>query len=196
MTRKSEVRSLKFEVGKGPRVFHFLLQTSDFILPFGPIAQRLEPPAHNRPVPGSNPGGPTNLRSHVTRRLPAVAASRRRRASEYPGELRLASLPGASPREGVRRSLGEGGPSIAAQRRRRVGAPRELRLASPLSSRGIACELRPGKPRTRAEAVSPKLGAVSRPSGGGHTTAVRFRLRFGGAFFLGSTHSCMPTSND
>ena len=25
----------------------------------GPIAQRLEPPAHNRPVPGSNPGGPT-----------------------------------------------------------------------------------------------------------------------------------------
>src|SRR5204862_8253077 len=24
----------------------------------GPIAQRLEPPAHNRPVPGSNPGGP------------------------------------------------------------------------------------------------------------------------------------------
>src|SRR6476620_8349672 len=30
---------------------------------FGPIAQRLEPPAHNRPVPGSNPGGPTNFRS-------------------------------------------------------------------------------------------------------------------------------------
>ena len=27
----------------------------------GPIAQRLEPPAHNRPVPGSNPGGPTNF---------------------------------------------------------------------------------------------------------------------------------------
>ena len=25
----------------------------------GPIAQRSEPPAHNRPVPGSNPGGPT-----------------------------------------------------------------------------------------------------------------------------------------
>src|SRR5438270_12511370 len=25
----------------------------------GPIAQRLEPPAHNRPVPGSTPGGPT-----------------------------------------------------------------------------------------------------------------------------------------
>src|SRR5882724_2553128 len=24
----------------------------------GPIAQRLEPPAHNRLVPGSNPGGP------------------------------------------------------------------------------------------------------------------------------------------
>ena len=27
----------------------------------GPIAQRSEPPAHNRPVPGSNPGGPTTL---------------------------------------------------------------------------------------------------------------------------------------
>ena len=27
----------------------------------GPIAQRLEPPAHNRSVPGSNPGGPTIL---------------------------------------------------------------------------------------------------------------------------------------
>jgi hypothetical protein len=26
---------------------------------FGPIAQRSEPPAHNRSVPGSNPGGPT-----------------------------------------------------------------------------------------------------------------------------------------
>jgi hypothetical protein len=25
----------------------------------GPIAQRSEPPAHNRKVPGSNPGGPT-----------------------------------------------------------------------------------------------------------------------------------------
>lgn len=27
----------------------------------GPIAQRLEQSAHNREVPGSNPGGPTNL---------------------------------------------------------------------------------------------------------------------------------------
>ena len=27
----------------------------------GPIAQRSEPPAHNRSVPGSNPGGPTKL---------------------------------------------------------------------------------------------------------------------------------------
>ena len=25
----------------------------------GPIAQLAEPPAHNRSVPGSNPGGPT-----------------------------------------------------------------------------------------------------------------------------------------
>ena len=29
----------------------------------GPIAQRSEPPAHNRPVPGSNPGGPTTCSS-------------------------------------------------------------------------------------------------------------------------------------
>ena len=28
---------------------------------FGPIAQRSEPPAHNRSVPGSNPGGPTKF---------------------------------------------------------------------------------------------------------------------------------------
>jgi hypothetical protein len=27
----------------------------------GPIAQLEEPPAHNRLVPGSNPGGPTSL---------------------------------------------------------------------------------------------------------------------------------------
>jgi hypothetical protein len=31
------------------------------VSPGGPIAQRLEPPAHNRVVPGSNPGGPTSL---------------------------------------------------------------------------------------------------------------------------------------
>ena len=43
--------------------FCFQLQTSYFILPFGPIAQRLEPPAHNRLVPGSNPGGPSFLNS-------------------------------------------------------------------------------------------------------------------------------------
>src|SRR5207247_1162737 len=71
---------------------YFLLPTSYFILPLGPIAQRLEPPAHNRPVPGSNPGGPT------------FALGLRR-------ELRR-----ASPCEGVRRSLGEGGPSLDAER--------------------------------------------------------------------------------
>ena len=30
-------------------------------LSLGPVAQRLERPAHNRLVPGSNPGGPTSL---------------------------------------------------------------------------------------------------------------------------------------
>jgi hypothetical protein len=30
-----------------------------FFMPQGPIAQLVEPPAHNRSVPGSNPGGPT-----------------------------------------------------------------------------------------------------------------------------------------
>ena len=30
---------------------------------YGPIAQRSEPPAHNRSVPGSNPGGPTTRRN-------------------------------------------------------------------------------------------------------------------------------------
>jgi hypothetical protein len=34
----------------------------------GPIAQRSEPPAHNRPVPGSNPGGPTISSSTAGRR--------------------------------------------------------------------------------------------------------------------------------
>ena len=28
----------------------------------GPIAQLVEPPAHNRKVPGSNPGGPTYIK--------------------------------------------------------------------------------------------------------------------------------------
>ena len=35
---------------------------------FGPIAQRSEPPAHNRSVPGSNPGGPTNLTKRTSTR--------------------------------------------------------------------------------------------------------------------------------
>ena len=38
----------------------------------GPVAQRSEPPAHNRVVPGSNPGGPT------TRPIDAAGGLRRR----------------------------------------------------------------------------------------------------------------------
>ncbi len=34
----------------------------------GPIAQLVEPPAHNRQVPGSSPGGPTNTSSAKVRR--------------------------------------------------------------------------------------------------------------------------------
>ena len=35
----------------------------------GPIAQLVEPPAHNRKVPGSNPGGPINeLLTNVSNR--------------------------------------------------------------------------------------------------------------------------------
>ena len=49
----------------------------------GPIAQRSEPPAHNRPVPGSNPGGPTSLRpaeawpGHTRRRRASARQARR-----------------------------------------------------------------------------------------------------------------------
>ena len=44
----------------------------------GPLAQRLEPPAHNRQVPGSNPGGPTfppfsSRRKRFFRRSSALA---------------------------------------------------------------------------------------------------------------------------
>ena len=39
----------------------------------GPIAQRLEPPAHNRLVPGSNPGGPTALKGRWLRGEPIIA---------------------------------------------------------------------------------------------------------------------------
>ena len=38
--------------------FFFSFRSMPRYTPYGPIAQRLEPPAHNRPVPGSNPGGP------------------------------------------------------------------------------------------------------------------------------------------
>src|SRR4051812_12631377 len=76
------------EKGKGQRVFSlFLFWVCSRLgrLRLGPIAQRLEPPAHNRLVPGSNPGGPTNLCSVFTRRLPRRSAEReggRRRACD------------------------------------------------------------------------------------------------------------------
>jgi hypothetical protein len=42
------------------------LSTKYGIKAWGPVAQRLERPAHNRQVPGSNPGGPTILNpSHL-----------------------------------------------------------------------------------------------------------------------------------
>src|SRR5262249_14365882 len=47
----------------------------DVVELFGPIAQRLEPPAHNRPVPGSNPGGPS-LRACTASSQPATHAAR------------------------------------------------------------------------------------------------------------------------
>jgi hypothetical protein len=43
---------------KGPLLFS--RSGSDVIAAWGPVAQRLELAAHNRLVPGSSPGGPTN----------------------------------------------------------------------------------------------------------------------------------------
>ena len=58
----------------------------------GPIAQRSEPPAHNRPVPGSNPGGPILRSPHHARRAPADArADVRRGCRGQPRERRLAA---------------------------------------------------------------------------------------------------------
>ena len=50
------------------------LQTSAFRLhtSHGPIAQRLEQPAHNRRVPGSNPGGPTSSHHQRHRLAPLL----------------------------------------------------------------------------------------------------------------------------
>jgi hypothetical protein len=40
--------------------FRLTLSVIGMVRRNGPIAQLAEPPAHNRSVPGSNPGGPTN----------------------------------------------------------------------------------------------------------------------------------------
>jgi len=95
----------------------------------GPIAQRSEPPAHNRPVPGSNPGGPTNLRSHSMRRLPAVAQSAEAGLPASPRELRLASrsLRRASAGKPASRAFGRRLSAIASRQRTKSaseGGPR------------------------------------------------------------------------
>ena len=46
------------EKAEGQAEFSLLPSPFPCIVACGPIAQRSEPPAHNRPVPGSNPGGP------------------------------------------------------------------------------------------------------------------------------------------
>ncbi len=56
------VKELQFEMEMEIRLT--IPQSLCMLIPeakIGPIAQLEEPPAHNRLVPGSNPGGPTNV---------------------------------------------------------------------------------------------------------------------------------------
>ena len=101
----------------------FCLLTLNFFLPDGPIAQRLEPPAHNRPVPGSNPGGPTTLRSHFTRRVAAMGGP------QFSGEHSAAKM-STILMFNLPPSRAGGQQPPAAKRRRRASERNELRLAS------------------------------------------------------------------
>ena len=65
-------------------------QAASSTLVAGPIAQWLEPPAHNRLVPGSSPGGPS-LRSRLQAEAARRSASREGGLFACVGELRLAS---------------------------------------------------------------------------------------------------------
>ena len=67
----------------------------------GPIAQRLEPPAHNRSVPGSNPGGPTTWNERTWSETTAevrsdtAAAPGRDTTTERPGAVGGTGSPSA-----------------------------------------------------------------------------------------------------
>ena len=77
-------------------------EVSDIILTMmGPIAQRSEPPAHNRSVPGSNPGGPTTptegdgaRRDPRTQRLSTLrrTGTRRAQGSARNGESAMTTM--------------------------------------------------------------------------------------------------------
>ena len=61
----------------------------------GPIAQRLEPPAHNRAVPGSNPGGPISWGRIRAQYLPSVPSKPRSQplpAASCPGGCLMATV--------------------------------------------------------------------------------------------------------
>jgi hypothetical protein len=55
--RRVNPRSVRRQALEASGIRHQALRAVP--LPWGPIAQRSEPPAHNRLDPGSNPGGPT-----------------------------------------------------------------------------------------------------------------------------------------
>ena len=59
-------KNLAPTVDREPSTVDLSCTIPNTIIPFGPIAQRLERPAHNRLVPGSNPGGPTPQEFSVT----------------------------------------------------------------------------------------------------------------------------------
>jgi hypothetical protein len=81
---------------------------------FGPVAQRLEPAAHNGLVGGSSPSGPTSLRAYALRlgkpaacrgaarkRQGCRAEAKRRRAGRYPRLRATAGQAGGLQRRGA-----------------------------------------------------------------------------------------------